>query len=112
MLVYSISPPDSLLLGLRSLERTRCWRSRSIDIVTVSNYANLFQQLLNLTFLLLVMRGFMTQRGLPDNPRSARYILKDYVNGKLLYAHAPPTVAQAEYHTHTISKVDFSCLRV
>nr|XP_053648547.1 large subunit GTPase 1 homolog [Cherax quadricarinatus] len=52
-----------------------------------------------------LMRGFMTQRGLPDNPRSARYILKDYVNGKLLYAHAPPTVPQAEYHTYTLTKV-------
>ncbi|XP_045617444.1 large subunit GTPase 1 homolog [Procambarus clarkii] len=52
-----------------------------------------------------LMRGFMTQRGLPDNPRSARYILKDYVNGKLLYAHAPPTVSQAEYHTYTLSKM-------
>lgn len=48
------------------------------------------------------MRGFMTQRGMPDNPRSARYVLKDYVNGKLLYAHAPPSVLQAEYHTHTV----------
>lgn len=26
------------------------------------------------------MRGFMTQHGLPDCPRSARYILKDYVS--------------------------------
>ncbi|CAL7938844.1 unnamed protein product [Xylocopa violacea] len=25
-------------------------------------------------------RGFMTQNGQPDNPRSARYLLKDYVN--------------------------------
>lgn len=47
----------------------------------------------------------MTQRGMPDNPRAARYILKDYVNGKLLYAHAPPSVPQAEYHTHTVLKV-------
>lgn len=51
------------------------------------------------------MRGFMTQRGLPDNPRSARYILKDFVNGKLLYAHAPPSVPQGEYHIHTIFKM-------
>ncbi|XP_063888311.1 large subunit GTPase 1 homolog [Scylla paramamosain] len=51
------------------------------------------------------MRGFMTQRGMPDNPRSARYILKDFVNGKLLYAHAPPSVLQAEYHTHTVSQM-------
>ncbi|KAM6223137.1 large subunit GTPase 1 homolog [Rhynchocyon petersi] len=36
------------------------------------------------------MRGFMTAHGQPDHPRSARYILKDYVNGKLLYCHPPP----------------------
>lgn len=41
----------------------------------------------------------MTQNGQPDNPRSARYILKDFVNGKLLYAVAPPNQEQKEYHT-------------
>lgn len=45
------------------------------------------------------MRGFMTQSGLPDNPRASRYILKDFVNGKLLYCVAPPGVDQNEYHT-------------
>uniref|UniRef100_L7M2P5 Large subunit GTPase 1 homolog n=1 Tax=Rhipicephalus pulchellus TaxID=72859 RepID=L7M2P5_RHIPC len=45
------------------------------------------------------MRGFMTQSGLPDNPRASRYILKDFVNGKLLYCVAPPSVDQKEYHT-------------
>lgn len=36
-------------------------------------------------------RGYMTQGfGSADEPRSARYILKDYVNGKLLYVHPPP----------------------
>lgn len=44
-------------------------------------------------------RGFMTANGQPDNPRSARYVLKDFVNGKLLYAHAPPNIDQKEYHT-------------
>ncbi|KAL0274917.1 UNVERIFIED_CONTAM: hypothetical protein PYX00_002938 [Menopon gallinae] len=44
-------------------------------------------------------RGFMTQNGQPDNPRSARYILKDFVAGKLLYCHAPPGVEQGGYHT-------------
>lgn len=43
-------------------------------------------------------RGFMTQNGQPDNPRSARYILKDFVNGKLLYCFAPPGVDQKLYH--------------
>jgi large subunit GTPase 1 len=36
-------------------------------------------------------RGFMTQGlGQPDQSRAARYILKDYVNGKLLYCDPPP----------------------
>ncbi|CAK9801195.1 Large subunit GTPase 1 homolog [Anthophora quadrimaculata] len=43
-------------------------------------------------------RGFMTQNGQPDNPRSARYLLKDYVNGRLLYCVAPPTLNQEKFH--------------
>ncbi|XP_024943699.1 large subunit GTPase 1 homolog isoform X2 [Cephus cinctus] len=44
-------------------------------------------------------RGFMTQNGQPDNPRSARYLLKDFVNGRLLYCLAPPNRSQEEFHT-------------
>lgn len=44
-------------------------------------------------------RGFMTQNGQPDNSRSARYILKDFVSGKLLHCVAPPQYNQNEYHT-------------
>ncbi|CAB3385925.1 Hypothetical predicted protein [Cloeon dipterum] len=44
-------------------------------------------------------RGFMTQRGLPDVSRSARCVLKDYVNGKLLYCYAPPNCDQKTFHT-------------
>ena len=37
------------------------------------------------------MRGFMKAgHGMPDESRAARLILKDYVNGKLLYCHPPP----------------------
>ncbi|XP_064418361.1 large subunit GTPase 1 homolog [Latimeria chalumnae] len=43
------------------------------------------------------MRGFMTAHGQPDQPRSARYILKDYVNGKLLYCYPPPGVSPADF---------------
>jgi large subunit GTPase 1 len=36
-------------------------------------------------------RGFKTTGyGAPDESRAARYILKDYVNGKLLYCEPPP----------------------
>lgn len=44
------------------------------------------------------MRGFMTHRGLPDTSRASRYILKDFVNGKLLYCYASPGFEQKEYH--------------
>ncbi|XP_040284263.1 large subunit GTPase 1 homolog [Bufo bufo] len=43
------------------------------------------------------MRGFMTAHGQPDQPRSARYILKDYVNGKLLYCHPPPGIDPSDF---------------
>ncbi|KAI5790178.1 hypothetical protein EDC01DRAFT_117529 [Geopyxis carbonaria] len=37
-------------------------------------------------------RGFFkTGAGNPDDSRAARYVLKDYVNGKLLFCHPPPT---------------------
>lgn len=41
----------------------------------------------------------MTANGQPDQARSARYILKDYVSGRLLYSHAPPEYKQEEFHT-------------
>ena len=41
-------------------------------------------------------RGFSTQGiGQPDESRAARYVLKDYVNGKLLWVNPPP-VAEDE----------------
>ena len=39
----------------------------------------------------------MTSNGQPDQSRSSRYVLKDYVNGKLLYCVAPPNVEQSVY---------------
>ncbi|GIK00473.1 hypothetical protein Aspvir_004498 [Aspergillus viridinutans] len=36
-------------------------------------------------------RGFATTgQGQPDESRAARYVLKDYVNGKILFCHPPP----------------------
>ena len=35
-------------------------------------------------------RGYFTGRGLPNENKVARKILKDYVKGKLLYCHLPP----------------------
>ena len=39
-----------------------------------------------------IARGFAkTGQGQPDESRAARYILKDYVTGKLLFCHPPPS---------------------
>jgi large subunit GTPase 1 len=37
------------------------------------------------------IRGFMTAHGRPDESRAARLILKDYINGKLVFCYPPPT---------------------
>jgi large subunit GTPase 1 len=41
-------------------------------------------------------RGYMNHRGMPDVNRGSRYILKDYVNGKLLYCYPPPHIEDAD----------------
>ena len=43
------------------------------------------------------VRGFMSQKGVPDFSRAARVILKDYVAGKLCYCYAPPSISEEEY---------------
>ncbi len=44
-------------------------------------------------------RGFTkTGQGQPDESRAARYILKDYVSGKLLFCHPPPSDPPINLH--------------
>ncbi|KAI9488435.1 hypothetical protein BDB00DRAFT_848046 [Zychaea mexicana] len=46
-----------------------------------------------------IARGyFRSSQGNPDEARAARYVLKDYVNGKLLYCHPPPNVTTDREH--------------
>lgn len=46
-----------------------------------------------------VARGFARAgQGNPDEARASRYILKDYVNAKLLYCHPPPDVSEEEFN--------------
>ncbi|KAG1650082.1 Large subunit GTPase 1 [Nymphon striatum] len=52
------------------------------------------------------LRGFMTQRGLPDGSRSARKILKDFVTGKLLFCISPPGILQEDFHQFHATKVN------
>jgi large subunit GTPase 1 len=49
-----------------------------------------------------VARGFTRSgQGNPDEARAARYILKDYVNAKLLFCHPPPTSPADEFNRET-----------
>jgi ribosome biogenesis GTPase A len=49
---------------------------------------------------ILVFRGYMNHKGTPDVQRGARYILKDYVNGKLLYCYPPPDHDSTSFQDH------------
>lgn len=53
-------------------------------------------------------RGQVASSGLPDETRASRTILKDYLNGKLLFCYAPPNEAQAGFSERigTSSDVD------
>ena len=42
----------------------------------------------------------MNHQGVPDVNRGARYILKDYVNGKLLYCYPPPKIDGVSFQDH------------
>ncbi|EEB06295.2 GTP binding protein [Schizosaccharomyces japonicus yFS275] len=60
-----------------------------------------------------VVRGFMrAHHGNPDDSRAARYVLKDYVNGKIIYCHPPPTYTgtglefNAEHHRN-VTAIEF-----
>ena len=52
--------------------------------------------------MVLVARGFTRSgQGNPDEARAARYILKDYVNGKLLFCHPPPGISDVSFNEET-----------
>lgn len=57
-------------------------------------------------------RGFATtgHGGQPDESRAARYILKDYVIGKLLYCHPPPQDPEIDGHEFNATLYDFAHL--
>jgi len=43
----------------------------------------------------------MTHKGIPDGSRAARLILKDYVNGKVLYCYPPPGYNSEEFQHYS-----------
>lgn len=49
-----------------------------------------------------VARGYTRSgQGNPDEARAARYILKDYVNAKLLFCHSPPGIEESVFNEQT-----------
>ena len=48
--------------------------------------------------------------GMPDTSRAARYVLKDYVNARLLYAHPPPGIGPEDFmsssYTATLARLE------
>lgn len=54
------------------------------------------------TYHSIVARGFTRSgQGNPDEARSARFILKDYVNGKLLFCQSPPGIPESDFNEET-----------
>jgi large subunit GTPase 1 len=48
--------------------------------------------------------------GMPDTSRAARYVLKDYVNARLLFAHPPPGITPEDFmsssYTATLARLE------
>ncbi|KAJ7655003.1 hypothetical protein DFH06DRAFT_1201312 [Mycena polygramma] len=58
-----------------------------------------------------IARGYMRSgQGNPDEARSARNVMKDYVNAKILYCHPPPETSEASFNqrTHDLALVRFA----
>jgi hypothetical protein len=47
----------------------------------------------------------MNHRGTPDVQRGARVIIKDYINGKLIYAYPPPGINEKSFQEFRIDPV-------
>ena len=56
------------------------------------------------------VRGYMTSSGRPDEARASRYVLKDFVAGKLLYCHPPPTLETEEQRQEFFNSLEKTSL--
>lgn len=70
-----------------------------IDTMTEEEGGNGVPTGLEMLTAYAIARGFARQgQGNPDESRAVRYVLKDYVNAKLLYGHPPPGVNADSYN--------------
>ncbi|GAC73999.1 predicted GTP-binding protein MMR1 [Moesziomyces antarcticus T-34] len=70
-----------------------------IDTLTEEEGGNGVPTGLEMLTAYAVARGYTRQgQGNPDESRAVRYVLKDYVNAKLLYSHPPPGVDSDVYN--------------
>jgi large subunit GTPase 1 len=61
--------------------------------------------------VLATNRGFITGRALPDEARTAKIVLKDYVSGKLLYCNLRPDYSEEKFG-HIINYQNISDLKI
>lgn len=81
--------------GLATVKKSQP-RTCSSPMPVSTSSSTIHTSILNLP---LVARGFARAgQGLPDEARAARYILKDYVAGKLLFAHPPPGIDEDTFN--------------
>lgn len=94
--------PQSFLEAVYGIKiRTRAVEEGGTGIPTASELLRAYAR----------ARGFATTgQGQPDESRAARYILKDYVSGKLLFCHPPPHDPEIDGNDFNRDLYDFTRL--
>jgi large subunit GTPase 1 len=122
---FQCSKADHVVNGIFPIDQLRNYME-CVDLIALrihrsqflKAYALNFPEDVRVTGTLLVnayarMRGFMKDKGRPDDGRAARILLKDFVHGKLLYCHPPPQLSpgrgRAEFAaSFSLEGLDFS----
>ncbi|KIK70791.1 hypothetical protein GYMLUDRAFT_32851 [Collybiopsis luxurians FD-317 M1] len=96
------SGPVSLVVQRIPKEVLEATYGLSINVKGIEEGGNGQISAENLLVAYAVARGYARSgQGNPDEARAARYILKDYVNAKLLFCHPPPDVPEKDFNTET-----------
>ncbi|CAF0793027.1 unnamed protein product [Didymodactylos carnosus] len=109
-----VSTKDELIInGILPIDQMRDYIGPQIPRSTLSGVYNIMLPLPNegededrpptsieLCSTYAYSRGFMTHKGIPDGSRAARILLKDYVQGKLLFCYPPPGQDANDFQHH------------